>query len=80
MGYFPNGTAGEMYTDRYCSRCIHDTAEDGCPVMMAHMLFNYDECNKPESILHMLIPRSKDRLNNERCKMFVWNGQKDEPA
>jgi hypothetical protein len=69
MGYFPNGSAGEDYHHRYCSRCVHD--KDNCPVWLAHLLHNYDECNRPESILHLLIPRSKDGLDNDKCLMFI---------
>lgn len=67
MAYFSNGTEGMMYEERYCSRCVHNF---DCPVWDAHLLFNYTECNNPESILHMLIPRSKDGLSNEQCRMF----------
>ena len=69
MGYFSNGTEGEMYEERYCSKCLHE--KDGCAVMLAHLIHNYDECNNPESILHMLIPKTKDNLGNEKCRMFV---------
>jgi hypothetical protein len=71
MGYFANGTENMMYEERYCAKCIHDGEESGCAVMLAHMLFNYEECNNPESILHLLIPRSDDGLGNERCRMFA---------
>jgi len=71
VGYFPNGTAGDFYEAKYCARCIHDNDEEGCAVMMAHALHNYEECNKPDSILHMLIPRIKGDVGNEQCKMFV---------
>ena len=72
MGYFSNGTEGEIYEDAYCSRCIHNDASGPyCPVLALHKLHNYDECNKPDSFLHVLIPRSKDGLSNERCTMFV---------
>jgi len=72
MGYFPNGTAGMDYEERYCSRCVHQGPPDGpgCAVMLAHMLHNYKECNIPESILHLLIPRDKDGWNQE-CAMFM---------
>lgn len=70
MGYFPNGSAGMDYTQKYCDRCIHGD-EDGCAVMLAHLLHNYDECNKKDSILHLLIPKTKDGLGNEQCTMFV---------
>jgi hypothetical protein len=73
MGYFPNGTAGMDYEERYCSRCVHQGPPDGpgCAVMLAHMLENYNECNNPKSILHLLIPKSKDGLDNLKCAMFM---------
>lgn len=71
MGYFPNGTAGESYHEEYCSKCLHDQQEGGCPIWFLHGLHNYDECNKPESFLHVLIPRSKDGIGNRECSMFL---------
>lgn len=73
MAYFSNGTEGDMYEEQYCSRCIHRNGKDGtgCAVWLAHVLHNYDECNNEESILHILIPRSKDGPWNEECQMFV---------
>lgn len=72
MGYFPNGTSGKLYEDEYCSRCIHRGNADGpgCPVMLAHILHNYKECNNDDSTLHLLIPRDKEGLN-QKCGMFV---------
>jgi len=67
MGYFSNGTEGEVYGEQYCSRCVHGQK---CPVMLLHLLHNYDECNNEESMLHVLIPRSKDGVGNEQCAMF----------
>lgn len=69
MGYFSNGTEGYAYWETYCSRCVHDKHED-CQVWAAHLLCNYEECNNPDSILQMLIPRAKDG-GNEQCKMFI---------
>ena len=74
MAYFPNGTAGDEYSSRYCERCIHDEA---CAVTMLHLLHNYDQCrDTPEGklikgVLDTLIPRSNDGLDNECCTMFV---------
>lgn len=31
MGYFANGTEGDMYEEQYCDRCVHQNAEVGCP-------------------------------------------------
>lgn len=70
MGYFSNGTEGEIYQERYCDRCIHDHNES-CPVWSAHLLYNYDDCNNDKSILHLLIPLSKDGLGNKQCRLFL---------
>lgn len=66
MGYFSNGAEGMDYQDRYCLKCQHD---GNCAVWDAHMLLNYEECNKKDSILHMLIP--KEGIWNGKCKMFI---------
>ena len=71
MGYFSNGSEGELYEQRYCSRCIHHKT---CPVWMLHLLLNYELCNAPEDnpgriALDMLIPRGEG--GNEQCTMFV---------
>lgn len=71
MGYFSNGTEGAMYEEQYCARCVHNTDGPGCAVLAAHMLFNYQDCNNPDSILHMLIPRTKGGLGNDQCRMFI---------
>lgn len=72
MGYFSNGAEGADYEETYCRRCIHYGPEEGpgCPVWLAHLLHNYDECNNDESILHLLIPHTADGGNGE-CTMFV---------
>ena len=73
MGYFSNGTEGMEYEAQYCERCVHQGGPEGpgCMVWLAHNLYNYKECNNKDSILHLLIPRSKDHLSNEQCKMFI---------
>lgn len=68
MGYFSNGTANEIYQEQYCVRCVHFD-DGGCPVMFAHMMYNYRDCNDEESILHLLIPR--DGIENKQCTMFI---------
>jgi hypothetical protein len=74
MGYFSNGTEGLMYEEEYCVNCIHGQSEDGivtCPIWDMQYNYNYEECNKPDSLLHELIPRGKDGLFNEQCVMFI---------
>ena len=68
MGYFANGTEGERYQQRYCFRCVHWSDEYGCPCFLAHELWNYVECNKPDSILQRMIPQ-KD-VGNGPCFAF----------
>ena len=56
MGYFSNSSDGMGYEDQYCSNCVHMNKEYGCPCWDIHMLYNYEECNNKESILHKMIP------------------------
>ena len=69
MGYFSNGTEGAEYEDEHCEKCAHNI-EDGCPILLLHLLYNYDECNKKDSFLHVLIPRD-DKGQNMQCSMFI---------
>jgi hypothetical protein len=68
MGYFSNGMEGLCYEATYCDKCVHQEA--GCAVWLAHLVANYDECNKADSVLHVLIPRDADG-NNGKCAMFL---------
>lgn len=72
MGYFSNGSEGSSYEEMWCDRCVHQGPDDGpgCSVWFAHLIHNYDECNNPDSVLHMLIPRGDDG-RNEQCSMFI---------
>ena len=66
MGYFPNSTAAEIFQSSNCYHCVHnpiDEDDDGCAVWGAHMAYNYDECNNPDSILHWLIPKDENKCN-----------------
>ena len=75
MGYFPNGTSGDLYQEHICERCRHhpdhdDLEQPSCAVWFAHMERNYKDCNNPDSPLHILIPRNA-KGENERCRMFI---------
>ena len=76
MGYFSNGTEGDLYFEQWCSRCVHDNQDEDifCPIWNLHLAHNYEDCNKADSYLHVLIPRSGDKCSNERCTMFVDRG------
>lgn len=68
MGYFSNQTEADAYEAKWCSCCENNTG-DGCTIMLAHLVYNYDECNNPESILHLLIPREVNG-GNKKCGMY----------
>jgi hypothetical protein len=74
MGYFSNGSEGMDYQEHYCAKCVHDgkcvhDEKQSCPVWLLHLLHNYEECNKPDSFLHVLIPRTKE--GNGQCALFL---------
>jgi len=78
MAYFPNGTSGMDYEERYCANCVHGS-EDGpyCPIWELHVLHNYEQCGKGrtaqawKTVLSTLIPETKDGLGAEQCSMFL---------
>lgn len=72
MGYFSNGSEGDAYWHTFCKRCVH--GQSPCPVWDAHYLYNYEECNNENSILHILIPLGDDGSGpfvNGKCTMFI---------
>lgn len=92
MGYFSNGTEGDIYRDRYCENCVHwkdlgDGRGPGCPIYDLHFLYNYDQCKSGEpgetiaAMLGALIPRAESGLFNEQCTMFHGkHWREDEPT
>ena len=70
MGYFSNGTEGMFYQEEYCCTCANSEGDDapGCAIWDAHLLYSYNECNNPNSILHILIPRD-EKGSNLACKL-----------
>ena len=71
MGYFSNGTEGDLYEAKYCSRCVHGPMnESPCTVWFLQLMNNYAECNNADSMLHVLIPREKP-VGNGQCTMFL---------
>lgn len=84
MAYFANGAEGMDYEAQWCQRCIHFHPLHGCPCLNAHMLWNYEECNKPDSILHRMIPRENVPTKfgpfkvNGQCIFFNDEGKDDE--
>lgn len=76
MAYFSNGTEGLCYKEKYCFKCVNWTTRegenaDGCPIWDLHLMYNSELCNNPDSFLDKLIPRTENRIFNERCKMYL---------
>lgn len=75
MGYFCNGTEGEIYFNKYCDKCLNcrdldDGRGVGCPVWDAHHLFDMD--GDSGDVLDFFIPREDPRhVFNQQCKMFL---------
>ena len=71
MGYFSNGTEGDIYESEYCARCVHHDHEPGedepCPIWMMHVLYNGKD--EFQEILDMFIPR--DGVHNLECNMLA---------
>jgi len=72
MAYFPNGTSGMIYEEKWCARCIHRSVEDGtgCAIMLAHMVYNYDYAGNPHNPLNLLIPVGEDGFPLQ-CNLFI---------
>ncbi len=70
MGYFSNGTEGDIYRDQYCDCCEFDCS-DSCPIWNAHVMHCHSGSKDTKAVLDALIPRSKDGLTNEACFFFV---------
>ena len=64
MAYFSNGSESRNYQCTHCNHCAHDVKHD-CPVWMAHIMHNGADA------LNVIIPRTPDKLSNDKCRMFV---------
>lgn len=69
MGYFSNGTEGDLYEEEYCDRCVHQDEDVGCPIMDLHFIHNFEGAEAKDHFLHSLIPLSEDGYN-EQCRLF----------
>ena len=76
MAYFPNGTSGLVYQEKYCDRCQNNKDKDdgrgtGCPIWDLHAVHNYDQVKNKDfkRILESFIPTKKDGFP-DKCVMF----------
>lgn len=74
MGYFSNGTEANIWQSTNCDGCVHDNPENGCAVMLVHLMFNYDQFNNGneqlKEALDLLIPEDSDGMAGT-CKMRI---------
>lgn len=69
MGYFSNGTEGEIYYAKYCSGCRHDDGDEKlCPIWTMHLIHNGDD--DMSDTLGMFIPVDDRTGENKRCLFF----------
>ncbi len=65
MGYFANGTEGELFREQFCYQCVNwgadalsrKSSSDGCPIMDVHVLHGYGASEDMKTILDQLIER-----------------------
>lgn len=68
MAYFPNGTSGQVLDDQ-CDECIHGLSNDVmCPVYLAQIHFNYDQCRPREKKLRTALNMLIDEKGNCQVK------------
>lgn len=74
MGYFSNGTEGEMYEEEYCYKCLNYNEEQGCQIMNLHLFWNYEAQREngedKKYALNWFIPPDKEGIFNQQCRMF----------
>ena len=79
MGYFSNGTEGELFEYYYCYRCIHTDFHNvgeapPCPIWMLHMNWNYEQFkdDTKKTALNYFIVKADDGHPQlgQKCLMF----------
>lgn len=74
MGYFSNGTEGDMYEEKYCYKCLNYDEEKECPIISLHLHWNYEAQREGEEnkkyALDWFIPRNEEGPFNQQCRMF----------
>lgn len=79
MGYFPNGTSGQIYQEQYCANCLHDVHKD-CAVWLAHLVTKYcdkdGQTSEAGKVLNFLIPND-DAIGCKKCTMFIAAHNRD---
>jgi len=77
MGYFANSTEAAYWESSHCGGCAFSTIGT-CPVLMAHWMWGYDDCNDIKSRLHSMIPRDEDGENGD-CFAYCAKEDDDDP-
>ena len=89
MAYFPNGSSGDAYMEKWCFQCRNwregDPCSWRCIVWDLHLMGDYDQCkNTPtgelwRTVLEHFIPTDKDGFPTE-CRMFIEKPNGDIPG
>ena len=72
MAYFANGIEGE-YLDNQCAECIIPD-DVFCPILVAQMQFNYDQCAARQGKLRKCLSMLVDDDGNCRMKPLIEKG------
>jgi hypothetical protein len=62
-----NGTEGMMFMEYFCDRCIYNSEEEGCEIIMRTMMHDVSEPEYPSEWLH-------DFKGRPQCTQFIENG------
>jgi len=76
MAYFANGSEGDAYETAYCARCRYQLDKDPdkgecCPVLMLHLLWNYDQDAEPDKKLALELFIPQHGTIPTQCTMFA---------
>lgn len=74
MGIFSNSSDLFAYYDSYCTNCVHNQGESGCPCLDMHEIFGEGEMKNEGSLLHEIIPVENGK--NKKC--IFWAPASDE--
>lgn len=73
MAYFANGTDARDFEAKWCDRCVHSQAENGCALLLTHELYNYRQLDEGQAMLRDALSKLIDNASDSEgveCKMF----------
>lgn len=62
MAYFPNASCPAVNRfNQQCATCVY---EEDCPILLAHLVYNYDQCAKDQEKLKEVLTWLVDNEGN----------------